>query len=127
MPQDKIVLSAYEMFLEKGIVGAVAVLAVAALIWAIVKLLKAKDDRIQDQQLFTEALLKTNDGVKALTIEANKVATSAASEASINHAALKRSVESLSDEIGKLSTSVTSLQNEQIRLTVTIANKSRTR
>lgn len=120
MPKDPIVLSAYEMFLEKGIVGAVAVLAVAALIWAIVKLLKAKDDRIHDQQLFAEALLKTNEGVKALTIEANKVATASASEASINSAALRRAIDNVTEETADLKTTVTQLRDEHIRLTASL-------
>jgi hypothetical protein len=120
MPQDKTVLSAYEMFLEKGITGAVAVLAIAALIWAVVKLLKAKDDRIQDQKLFVETLLKSNEGLKALTIETNKVASSAASEASVNSASLKQAMDAMGREQSALQGVVTQLRDEHIRLTAAI-------
>lgn len=122
MPNDKTVLSAYEMFLEKGIAGAVAVLAIGALIWAIVKLLKAKDDRIQDQMRFAEVLLKLNEGTKALTVETNKVATSAASEASLNSAALRQSVDAVTRETSDLQTTVVQLREEQIRLTAALSN-----
>lgn len=120
MPQDKTILSAYEIFLEKGIAGAVAILAIAALIWAVVKLLKAKDDRIQDQKLFTEALIKTNEGVTALTIEANKVSTIAASEAALNSAALKRAIDTVAAKTDELKTTVTQLRDEHIRLTASL-------
>ncbi len=122
MPTDKTVLSAYEMFLEKGITGAVAVLAIGGLIWTMIKLLKAKDDRIQDVMRFAETLLKSNEGLKAVTVEANKVATATASEASLNSAALKQSVENLSKEMSGLETTVVQLRDEQIRLTASLSN-----
>lgn len=122
MPNDKVVLSAYEMFLEKGITGAVAVLAIGGLIWAVFKLLKAKDDRIQDQVRFAETLLKSNEGLKAVTVEANKVATAAASEASLNSAALKQAVENMAREMSGLETTVVQLRDEHIRLTASLNN-----
>lgn len=124
MPNDKTVLSAYEMFLEKGITGAVAVLAIAALIWTMIKLLKAKDDRIQDVMRFAETLLKSNEGLKAVTVEANKVTTSAANEASLSSAALRQSIDAVTRETTELQTTITQLRDEHIRLTAALGNKS---
>jgi hypothetical protein len=116
VPSEKTVQTTYEMFLDKGIVGAVAVLAIAGLIWAVSKLLVSKDERIKDQTLFAAALQKTNDGVAALTVEVNKSAVAAVADASrsanamvIRMQALEKSVEDMEREIG-------SLRDEQVRL-----------
>jgi hypothetical protein len=121
-PNEKTIQSAYDMFLEKGIVGAVAVLAIAALIWAVVKLLVSKDERIKDQGLFTAALLKTNEGVSSLTIEVNKSATAALTEVSRKSMALGTSIEQLEKSIQVMDAKVSSLRDEHVRLVATIDN-----
>lgn len=110
-------MTAYEMFLDKGIVGAVAVLAIAALIWAVVKLLQSKDERIKDQSLFSEALKSMNSAMAALTVEVNKTATAALSESSKTATALTSAVQGLDKSMRDVDGKVGSLRDEQVRLT----------
>ena len=104
-PKEKTVMTAYEMFLDKGIVGAVAVLAIAGLIWAVFKLLQSKDDRIKDQGLFADTLKRSNEAVTALTVELNK-----------SNSGLSSAVQSLDKSIKDLDVKVGSLRDEQVRV-----------
>lgn len=122
MPNDKNVQTAFEMFLNQGIVGAVALLAIAALIWAIVKLLVSKDERIKDQTLFAAALQKTNEGISALTVEVNKSAVAAVAEAGRSASTLSMSVQNLEKSVGTLNTEIGKLRDEQVRLVATLNN-----
>jgi|SRR5688572_13001521 len=121
-PKEKTVLTAYEQFLEKGIVGAVAVLAIAALIWAIVKLLQSKDERIKDQSLFADAMKKTNEAVAALTVEVNKTATAGLAEASRTSTALGTSVQNLERSLRDVEGKLGQLRDEQVRLVASLNN-----
>lgn len=121
-PNEKTVQSAYEMFLDKGIVGAVAVLAIAGLIWAVVKLLVSKDERIQDQVLFAAAMQKTNEMVSALTVEVNKSAITAFADASRNSTAVVTQMQNLEKSVATLDREVSSLRDEQVRLVATLNN-----
>lgn len=115
------------MFLDKGVVGAVAVLAIAALLWTVVKLLVSKDERIKDQGLFTAALLKTNEGVSALTVEVNKSATAALTEATRKSVELGTSITHLDKSIQGMDAKVTLLRDEQVRLVATLDSGYATR
>jgi hypothetical protein len=121
-PNEKTVQSAYEMFLDKGIVGAVAVLAIAGLIWAVMRLLVSKDERIKDQALFAAVLQKTNEGVSALTVEVNKSTVIAVSDASRSASAVVMQIQSLEKSIATLDREVSSLRDEQVRLVATLNN-----
>jgi len=121
-PKEKTVLTAYEQFLEKGIVGAVAVLAIAALIWAIVKLLQSKDERIKDQSLFADAMKKTNEAVAALTVEVNKTATAGLAEACRTSTALGTSVQNLERSLRDVEGKLGQLRDEQVRLVASLNN-----
>src|SRR5262245_37685252 len=98
-PKEKTVMTAYEMFLDKGITGAVAVLAIAGLIWAVVKLLQSKDERIKDQALFSESLKRTNEVIANLTVEVNKATTGALAESSRSSMVLAASVQTLEKSV----------------------------
>jgi hypothetical protein len=121
-PNDKTVQSAYEMFLDKGIVGAVAVLAIAGLIWAVVKLLVSKDERIKDQTLFAAALQKTNEGVAALTVEVNKSAVAAVADASRSANAMVTRMQALEKTMEGMDREISSLRDEQVRLVALLNN-----
>lgn len=121
-PSEKTVQSAYEMFLDKGIVGAVAVLAIAGLIWAVVKLLVSKDERIKDQTLFAAALQKTNEGVAALTVEVNKSAVAAVADASRSANAMVTRMQALEKSIEDMDREISSLRDEQVRLVAGLNN-----
>lgn len=123
-PKEKVITSAYEMFLEKGITGAVAVLAIAALIWAVVKLLQSKDERIKDQALFSESLKRTNDVVATLTVEVNKSATSALAESSRSNSTLASAVQILEKSVKELDAKVGSLRDEHVRVVAALNTTS---
>lgn len=120
-------MTAYEMFLDKGIVGAVAVLAIAALIWAVTKLLQSKDERIKDHTLFAESMKRSNEVVASLTVEVNKSTTAAFAESSRASSALATSVQSLEKSIRDLDGRVGSLRDEHVRVVAALSNTSRGR
>lgn len=126
-PNEKTVMTAYEMFLDKGITGAVAVLAITALIWAIIKLLQSKDERIKDQTLFADALKRTNEVVSNLTIEVNKSTTLALAESSRATNVLSTSVQSLEKSMRDLDGKVGSLRDEHVRVVAALSITSRGR
>lgn len=119
-PSEKSVQSAYEMFLDKGIVGAVAVMAIAGLIWAVMKLLVSKDERIKDQALFAAALQKMNEGVSALTVEVNKSAVTTVADAGRIANTLVARTQSLEKGIEGLDRQIGALRDEQVRLVATL-------
>lgn len=121
-PSEKTITTAYEMFLEKGITGAVAVLAIAALIWAVAKLLKSKDERIQDQAVFSESLKKTSEMIAALTVEVNKATTNALAESSRSSVAFATSVQLLEKSVKDLDGKVSSLRDEHVRVVASLSN-----
>lgn len=122
VPNEKTVQSAYEMFLDKGIVGAVAVLAIAGLIWAVSKLLVSKDERIKDQTLFASTLQKTNEGVSALTVEVNKSAVAAVADASRSASAMVTRMQALEKSVEDMDREISSLRDEQVRLVALLNN-----
>ena len=127
MPPKENLKTAYDLFLEKGITGAVALLAIAELIWAIARLLKSKDDRIKDQGLFSTTLEKTNAGTAALAIEVNKSHTAALSDASRTNATLTASIQNLEKSIRDLDAKVSSLRDEHVRIVAVLSNVPRGR
>lgn len=56
----------------QGILGSLCVLLILALFFSIKSLLKTKDDRVQDQKMMIESLLKVNEATKAVALEFNK-------------------------------------------------------
>jgi hypothetical protein len=122
VPSEKTVQSAYEMFLDKGIVGAVAVLAIAALIWAVSKLLVSKDERIKDHTYFAATLQKTNDGVSALTVEVNKSTVTAVADASRASIAMVTRIQALEKSNEELEREVGKLRDEMVRLVALLNN-----
>jgi len=121
-PNEKTVQSAYEMFLDKGIVGAVAVLAITGLIWAVTKLLVSKDERIKDQALFAAALQKINEATSALTVEVNKSAVTAVADAGRSANTMATQVQNLQKSIEELDREVSGLRDEQVRLVAILDN-----
>lgn len=122
MPSAEATKTAYDLFLDKGIVGAVAVLAIAGLIWAVTKLLVSKDERIKDQALFAAALQKINEGLSALTVEVNKSAVSALADAQRSANAVTVAVQGLEKSISTLDREVSSMRDEQVRLVAQLGN-----
>lgn len=127
MPPKENVKTAYDLFLDKGLVGAVALLAIAALIWAVTRLLKSKDDRIKDHGVFAAALTKINEAVTALTVEVNKSATASVAEAGRNSLVLSSSVQNLEKSIQSLDTEISALRDEQVRVVASLSSGARGR
>lgn len=59
----------------QGILGSLCVLLILALFFTVKALLKTKDDRVQDQKLMIESLLKVNEAAKTIALEVNKNST----------------------------------------------------
>lgn len=118
---DQPVKGAYEYLLTQGVLGVMSVLLIVALIWSVKNLLKAKDDRIQDQSKYTEALKGFNEAVKDLTVEMNKSANDTANDVLRSNEGLKVTMLSLEKSHEKLSRDVDELKTEHVRL---VANMS---
>lgn len=115
------VKGAYEYLLTQGVLGVMCTLLIVALIWSVKNLLKAKDDRIQDQAKYTEALKGFNEAVRDLTVEMNKSANDTANDVLRSNEGLKISMASLEKSHEKLSRDVDELKTEQVRLAANMA------
>lgn len=105
MPENKQLGSAYQLFLDQGVVGAVALLAIAALIWVTRALLKAKDDRVADQAAFSTVLQASNENTRALAVETAKVAADVAKHNEITRLAvnaLEKAVEGMEETLDRV-------------------------
>lgn len=122
MPSNTHVQSAYQLFLDQGITGAVAILAILALIWAIIKLLAAKDERIKDHTTFAASIHKTNEMIAALTLEVNKTAAVTGADASRSANAMAAQNQSLQKSVEDLERQVSQLRDEQMRLVAGLTN-----
>lgn len=123
-PSEKQFQTAYDLFLDKGLIGAVALLAILALVWAVMRLLKSKDERIQDQAQFAVALKTLNDGVTKLIIEVNKSATEALFQANQGSSALRQKIENLEKTVHDAEDKLDKLRDEQVRLVGALGGSS---
>lgn len=121
MPGKGPIDSAWQLFLNQGVVGAVALLAIVALIWVTKALLKAKDDSISDQKKFAEVLQKTIENSKTLAVEINKSTSEASAEVVKTAEALKATVLSLEKTVDGLDKSIDNLKDEQVRLSAVLS------
>lgn len=112
---------AYEYLLTQGVLGVLCVLLIVALIWSVKNLLKAKDDRIQDQAKYADALRGYNEAVKDLTVEMNKSANDTANDVLRSNEGLRISIATLEKSHEKLARDVDGLKNEQVRLTANMS------
>lgn len=112
---------AYEYLLTQGVLGVMCVLLIVALIWSVKNLLKSKDDRVQDQAKYADALKGFNEAVRDLTIEMNKSANDTANDVLRSNEGLKISMATLEKSHEKLARDVDELKNEQVRLTANMA------
>ncbi len=125
MPETKQLGSAYQMFLDQGVVGAVALLSIAALIWVTRALLKAKDDRVADQAAFATVLQASNENTRALAVETAKVASDVAKHNEITRIAvnaLEKSVEGVEETLDRLKE-----ESYKVRTSVEILAKAQER
>lgn len=106
---------------EYGILGAVCVLLVAALVWAVRGWFKEKDDRLNDQKAMADARQKDNDALKQLTIELKEHSTHLVVEATKSQDAMASSLKRQEDALDDLRGSINNLQQEQVRLTSAVA------
>lgn len=72
VPGQKQAEGALDTLAGQGILGSLCVLLIVALFFTVKSLLKAKDDRLNDQKQMVEALQKHNEAAKELAIEMNK-------------------------------------------------------
>jgi len=117
----KPVTSAYEYLLTQGVLGVLCVLLIIALVWTIKNLLKAKDDRVSDQEKYAAALHGVNEAVKELTIETHKSNSDMANEVIRSNDSSRSAVTSLEKTNDKLVRVIDDLKNEQVRLNATLA------
>lgn len=122
MPPKETIKTAYDVFLDKGLVGAVALLAIAGLIWAVTRLLKSKDDRIKDHGDFATTLQKIGEVLTATTIEVNKSATAAQAEAGRTTMVLNVSVQNLEKSVQTMTTELGALRDEQVRVAASLSS-----
>lgn len=87
----------------QGILGSLCVLLIIALFFTVKSLLKAKDDRVQDQKLMIESLMKVNEASKALALETSK-----------NSTEIMHSLENQEKSFDALSSSFRTLHQEMI-------------
>lgn len=105
---------------SQGILGAVCLLLIVALFYSIKGWLKAKDDRVNDQQIMTRALQGYNEEAKNLAIELNAHAATLATETAKSNeglrSALTTALTGFQQEQTRTTNALTLLQQEQVRL-----------
>lgn len=122
VPGQKQAESALDTIAGQGVLGSLCVLLMVALFITIKTLLKAKDDRIQDQKLMTEALSRYTDTAKDLAIEMNKAAANMQIEQNRTLDSLKGTLASQDKALTELRGSIAGFQSEQVNLRMAINN-----
>lgn len=111
----------YKYFLTQGVLGVLCVLLIVALVWTVKNLLQAKDDRINDQKKYADALQGINEAVKELTVEMNKSASDTANEVLRSNSVVDTSLRNLERAQDKVGASLDNLRNEQVRLSAALS------
>lgn len=119
---------------KQGVLGIFSAILIAALYFVSKALLHAKDTAIEQQQSYTEALAKSNEGTKLLLVEMKDFTSGAMVEQAKTHEGLRNALDNqkgemkdLQGEVKKvveLKPAVENLQQEQARL-VTAINQSK--
>lgn len=122
VPGQKQAESALDTIAGQGVLGSLCVLLMVALFITVKTLLKAKDDRIQDQKLMTEALSRYTDTAKDLAIEMNKAAANMQIEQNRTLDSLKGTLASQDKALTELRGSIAGFQSEQVNLRMAISN-----
>lgn len=108
--------SALGTVLEYGLLGAICVLLLFALIYVTRALLKEKDDRREDQSKMATARENDNKALQALTIEMKEHAAQQQVEATRTQDAVRNVLENQKDALGEVERALNTLQQEQVRL-----------
>ena len=122
VPGQKQTENALDTLAGQGILGSLCVLLIIALFWAIKSLLKAKDDRFNDQKLMTDALEKHNEAAKELAVEMHKAASNLVVEQTKSLDTLKNALSAQERSLDDLARTVTAVQQEAMHLRVMSSN-----
>ena len=119
-PGQKQAEDALTAIASQGILGTLCVLLIIALFYSIRGWLKAKDDRVNDQQIMTQALQGYNEEAKNLAIELNAHAATLATETAKSNEGLRSTLATaltgFQQEQSRTTNALTMLQQEQVRL-----------
>lgn len=123
VPGQKPAEDALGTIAAQGILGAICVLLVVALVLAVRALLRSKDDRVTDQKAMTDALGKYNDAAKELAIQMKEHAANQTIEANKTQEGVRNTLASQEKSFIELRNSVANLQQEQVRLGATVGTR----
>lgn len=122
IPGQKQTESALDTLADQGVLGSLCVLLIVALFFAVKALLKAKDDRFNDQRLMTEALERHNSAAKELAVEMNKAASNLVIESTKSLELVKVTLASQERALTEHTRSIASLQQESMQFRMSAQN-----
>jgi uncharacterized protein HemX len=124
VPGQKQAEGALDTLAGQGILGSLCVLLIVALFLAMKSLLKAKDDRFNDQKMMVEALQKHNEAAKEFAIEMNKSANTVLAEVKGLSESLKNTLHGQEKSFDDLQDAVKDFERELTRVRVQFGDKS---
>lgn len=116
-------MTALSALIDQGLIGAVCVLLIGAVIYLARALLKSHLDRVNDQKAYAETLQKTSEGVRDLIVEMNRSAVDVAADIARHNQATQTALGSLTHAVEKLDSRVDSLKDAQIHLSASLKGR----
>lgn len=108
--------SAFGKIAEYGLLGAICLLLIAVVVWAVRGWFKEKDARFADQKAMMEAREKDNEALKTLTIELRQHSSQLVMDAKSSQDGMSGALSRQENAFDDLTRAVGDLKNEQVRL-----------
>jgi len=122
LPGQKQSEDALSNLVSQGTLGSTCALLIVALFFAVKSIMKAKDDRFQDQKAMTEVLGKSNEAARELAIEMNRASSNLVIESTRHLDAVRNTLLAQEKSLDDLSEAIDALREENTNLRVMAQN-----
>lgn len=109
---------AVDTILGQGVLGAICVLLIIAVVFLARALMKSNKDRITDLTTYANKIKEGNEAMYDLVIETNKATAHTASEVLLSNREVASKVGSLDTNIQQMNQTLGALKDQQVRLEV---------
>ena len=114
------VKEALDILLEQGVLGAVCVLLISAVVYMTKALQRSHGDRVRDLKAYSTKIKEDNKAMTALVGEANKVSAQLSQETILSNHEVHATMAALKDETDGMKGAIYQLKEQQVRLETAI-------
>ena len=107
---------ALDILLEQGVLGAVSVLLISAVIYLVRSLQKSHKDRVTDLQSYTESIKNQNAAMSDLVREVNQSNSQISQDTALSNQEVLGMVEDMRREVNGALKTLDDLKTQQVRL-----------